>query len=693
MKLIVSFDQVANDLRSRVGGKFFALAEMAGHGIAVPEAVCVTTDAYDEYVSATALRERILMELNRKDFARMRWEEMWDSALRIRNMFLNTAIPDALAAQLRDAMAGKFTDAPVVVRSSAPGEDSARASFAGLHESYVNVRGLDEIIKHIKLVWASLWSDAALLYRQELGLNVEASTMAVVVQEIRVGRCSGVAFAQNPNDPAQAVIEAVHGLNQGLVDGTVEPDRWILDRVTGKILSHAHAERQQAVMPSDRGVELQALPSEKIASPPLTDDQVRRVFSLVRRTESIFRSPQDVEWTFHADALYALQSRPITSGASSADGDDKRSWQLSLRRSFDNLKALRAKIEDELIPAMIQQANELADIAVGPMSDAELADELQRRSDIHRQWVDVYWRDFIPFAHGVRLFGQVYNDAVEPADPYEFVDLLRGTKMASLERNQSLEDLARLLKRLDTIDAEHIEADGEVNDAIETFKKSLNAGQMLGAGPSTDEIIKLALAFGERGQNGQARNADPETTRTQFLSRFTGRQRLEAEELLDLARTSYQLRDDDNIYLGRIENQLQRAVIEAKTRLTNRGLSIPGHCEPQDIIRALTDPTFTPPTEVQVETTVADPGIHSRQLTGQPAGSGIVTAVARVILQPSDLFEFKAGEVLICDAIDPNMTFVVPPGLGDCRTTGRHADPWRDHRPRVWPAVVRNRRA
>ena len=85
-----------------------------------------------------------------------------------------------------------------VIRSSAPEEDTTAHSFAGLHASYVNIRGAQAIGRHIRLVWASLWSDAALLYRRELGLDVRKSRMAVIVQAMALGECSGVAFSRNP---------------------------------------------------------------------------------------------------------------------------------------------------------------------------------------------------------------------------------------------------------------------------------------------------------------------------------------------------------------------------------------------------------------------------------------------------------------------------------------------------------------
>jgi phosphoenolpyruvate synthase/pyruvate phosphate dikinase len=111
---------------------------------------------------------------------------------------------------------------------------------------FVNVRGISAILRAIRLVWASLWSDRALLYRKELGLDVSHSTIAVVVQEMVTGGCSGVAFSQSPDQTGCAMIEAVWGLNQGMVDGTVEPDRWQVERDSGAILSQFAPQRREA---------------------------------------------------------------------------------------------------------------------------------------------------------------------------------------------------------------------------------------------------------------------------------------------------------------------------------------------------------------------------------------------------------------------------------------------------------------
>jgi phosphoenolpyruvate synthase/pyruvate phosphate dikinase len=230
MRWTIALHEIDEHQRHGVGGKGFALAHMAKSGLRVPPALCITTEAYHDYVTTAGLRERIMMELHRKGFCEMRWEEVWDAALRIRNLFLSHPLPENLHSHLHHALQKHFAYRAVVVRSSSPEEDSARTSFAGPDESLVNVVGADSIIEHVRLVWASLWSDAALLYRQELGLDVHSSAMAVEVQRIIAGDRSGVVFSRNPNDPERAVIECVYGLNQGLVDGTIEPDLFAAGR-------------------------------------------------------------------------------------------------------------------------------------------------------------------------------------------------------------------------------------------------------------------------------------------------------------------------------------------------------------------------------------------------------------------------------------------------------------------------------
>ncbi len=673
MKWVLPLSRVEPRHQPIVGGKCFALAEMASAGIRVPDTLCVTVDAYERYVAATGLRERILLELNRKSFADMRWEEMWDAALRIRNMFLNKPMPADLSSELEDRLGMHFGEQSVVVRSSAPGEDSEKVSFAGLHESFVNVQGVERILEHIRLVWASLWSDAALLYRQELGLDVESSTMGVAVQEIILGGRSGVAFSRSPNESSEAVIEAVYGLNQGLVDGTVEPDRWIVDRATGEVVSHTPAQREQSVAPGEEGVRLERLPGHRAARPPLTEHEVRSVFSQVQQLENLFGAPQDVEWTWEEDDLVVLQSRPITTLGTGGQ-DSERQWYLSLRRSFENLRALRDKIEGELIPGMIEEAEELAAQAVAKLSDQALAAEIERRQAIHEDWVDVYWDEFIPFAHGIRLFGQVYNDAVRPDDPYEFMDLLAATEMASLERNQALEQMAAIVRaNLQLADKLRTHSLAGIDEGFRELMDgfvgrfgdlscAITGGSRCHQAP--DALIRILLEMAAHPPTDtRLTSRDVESLRADYLAQFEGEERAQAEELLDLARASYRLRDDDNIYLGKIEAEVLAAVNEGKGRLIRQGLESVDAFGADDVVRALRDPDYV--LEDTAEEDTADGfEMRARQLIGQPAGPGVARGPARVVSSPSDLANFEHGEILVCDAVDPNMTFVVPLAAG-----------------------------
>jgi pyruvate,water dikinase len=556
----------------------------------------------------------------------------------------------------------------VAVRSSAPEEDDAQSSFAGLHESFINVAGVESMLKHVRLVWSSLWSDAALLYRQEIGLDVEKSSMAVVVQETVAGDRSGVAFTRNPNDEIQGIIESVYGLNQGLVDGTVEPDRWIMDRSRNTIVSHTPPERKYWIIPSRNGVRLAELPGEKSAHPPLTPQEVNFVFKAARQAEEFFKMPQDVEWTYEGDSLVLLQSRPITTLRSDKP-EDERGWYLSLHRSFDNLKNLRRKIEDELIPGMISVAESLSAIDPVGLPDQDLSAEIRKRWDINHKWVNIYWADFIPYAHGVRMFGQVYNDAVNPDDPYEFIDLLTNTDMASIERNNMLMDLAaairsdqQLAEKLKQGDDTNLEAKflSMIHEFIEKFGDlscAVTGGKncVLGTGPLYRLLLEMAAHPAQTG--GHDKKDRINRLLQNYLNSFDDDQKAWAEEMLELARSSYQLRDDDNIYLGRIEAQLLAAVQEAKRRLEDQA----GDQAPEVLRKALEDVDFGTESQTSVPAAkVAGYKLQARQLIGQPAGPGISKGKARVIRRHSDLADFKHGEVLVCDAVDPNITFVVP---------------------------------
>ncbi len=667
---VLPLSKVDDSQKSLVGGKALAVAKMARFHIRVPTSLCITTKTFDTFFESNGLRDKVLMEYHRKKFADMRWEEIWDLSLRIKNMFLRTPIPDALLIGLKPFIHDIFSAVPVVVRSSAIDEDSKRFSFAGVHESYVNIQGIDSILKHIKLVWASLFSDAAILYRQQLNLDVQRSKMAVLVQQFINGQKSGVAFGKSPNSDSHLMIEAVCGLNQGLVDGTIEPDRWILSRSTGRIVSYSPAIKDKIITANKSGVALSEISDSLTNTPPLTPSDIHKVYALSHQVERLFKFAQDTEWTFLKRSLYCLQSRPITA-PSCQDSDRKRQWYLSLKRGIENLKKLRHEIETTLIPEMKDTAKAMEQLNLFHLNNHRLAEELAVRNKTLEYWRDIYWDKFIPFAHGIRLFGEIYNKQIEPEDPYEFTQLLVATKMQSLERNRALANLAKIYAKMQKTSKKNSKRVKSIKDHFENMLEQFienfrNPIWGLDSGIQNRKLIVKLLNQISDSNYKTANKSSRSVIKLEhdFIHSFPENKRKQALELLELARVSYQLRDDDNIYLGKIEGQFITALNESRKRLNKNFDDALENLNAEEAILALKNPSYKPVLQKLKESKRSSHKIKPRQLTGQPAGAGLATGKARVIRGPKDIFNFKRGEILVCDAIDPNMTFVVPIAAG-----------------------------
>jgi pyruvate,water dikinase len=360
-----------------------------------------------------------------------------------------------------------------------------------------------------------------------------------------------------------------------------------------------------------------------------------------------------MEWTFRGDELYILQARPITT-VQSADADERRSYDLSLRRSFANLREIRDRIEIEHLPAMESEAALTAAKELGGLDDKELASEIEDRREAMERWRKVYWEDFIPFAHGVRLFGQVYNDRVNPEDPFDFIDLLAAAPLKSVERNRKLIDLAAMIDSGEAQD----KMEQRLDELVEEFA-GLSCS-MAACEDERDALKAIALEMAGAELKTGIDEMRVETLEQEWLASFSEDERDYAINLLDLARASYRLRDDDNIYLGRFESNLTRAMEESRLRLGERCAGEYACFVAEEVIRALRFPKYVPAGGNPENAGERDRFIRARQLRGQPAGAGIARGTARVIESTADLFSVRRGEILICDSIDPNMTFVVP---------------------------------
>ena len=677
---VIPLAQAADCDERWIGGKAAKLARLARAGFRIPDGFVITTHVYEHWVERQDLARLIRMELGRKPFASMRWEEIWDVALRIRSGFLAAPIPPSLSQAIVVAVEVLGAGKPLAVRSSAPGEDSAQRSFAGLHESVVGVVGAEAVLDAARVVWASLWSDAALLYRQELALDAGLSRMAVVVQEMIDENRSGVAFGCDPREPGRnhAIVEAVPGPCGDLVDGLVDPDRWILDRSSGEVVEWRPGEREA-----------------EEAGPILEPGDLSNLHQVLLQVESLFHWPPDIEWTGRQERFTLLQARPITTAVTdTGQHGDQRGWYLSLRPGRRRLSGLAERVAGQLIPELEALGKRFAAETIEDRDDQGLAAAIGERYAAVKTWQQIYREDFIPFAHGVRQLGIYYNDAVQPEDPYEFVRLLQGERMVASRRNGALrvlaqqvggnqvlcEGLSRVADRgwQDLLEGVQVIPGGAAfvqafDDLQAEFMDVAYGGERLSSRPDLllNTIIELAKSLRPtllRDEETGAAEPDVQPLEQRLLDAVGRERQKEAEEVLTIGRLSWRLRDDDNVLVGRLESQLLRALELAAQRLRAAGRLQEGArasvAASPALAEALRDPASMPIVlpELQGEASAVHSaeGESPRQLVGQPAAPGLATGRVRKVRDTPSLGRFRAGEVLVCDAIQPTMTHLVP---------------------------------
>jgi pyruvate, water dikinase len=210
---------------------------------------------------------------------------------------------------------------PIAVRSSAVGEDSETASFAGQHLTCLNIRpSLSALMHAVHAIWQSSRSESALAYRRRLGLSREPQ-MGVVVQELVNADCAGVLFTRNPFDGAdEIVIEAGWGLGESVVAGLITPDRFRMSR-EGTVLECTSGMKDIAVRALPEGGTQEAeVPAELVRTLCLDDARLRELHALAMRCEKTFAGTQDLEWAFAGGTLYLLQRRSVTRGPGAGCG-------------------------------------------------------------------------------------------------------------------------------------------------------------------------------------------------------------------------------------------------------------------------------------------------------------------------------------------------------------------------------------
>jgi pyruvate, water dikinase len=342
------FSEIGIGDRPTVGGKGASLGELASVGIRVPPGCAVTTGAFERFLAEIDPQGSIrrgVGELLAADAAAIA-----NFSARVRAQIERKPLPADLQktisdhyTELHSAMTG--SSEPVAIRSSATSEDSTEASFAGLQDTYLWVRGAEAVIEYVRKCWASLYSVESLTYRRKLNLPEDGLAMGVVIQRMIDARCSGVMFTRSPKsgDRSVVVLEASWGLGSAVVSGEVTPDQYVIGKVTGEIVSRKVSIklREHRPHPEGAGVADLEVPLERQSVACLSDEEIHELVKIAKQVERHYGVPQDIEFAVARDLppgenLFLLQSRPETVWATR----EKEPVATPKKKAFDHVVSL-----------------------------------------------------------------------------------------------------------------------------------------------------------------------------------------------------------------------------------------------------------------------------------------------------------------------------------------------------------------
>ena len=309
-KNILWFKDIRRDDIPLVGGKGANLGEMTSFDIPVPPGFAVTSSAYYAFLKYGSLAEKIKVELSGLNIENT--DKLLRASQRIKTAILRAKMPEDIAKDIRESyhrLSGTH-DVLVAVRSSATAEDLPDASFAGQQKSFLNVKGSDELVRKVQECWASLFEPRAIFYRTDLGYDHFKVGISAIVQRMVASEVSGIMFTVDPltNDRSRISVEAIFGLGEAIVSGSLTPDQYLIDKESLKIVKKVIVDQdwqlvrrgKVKIAPHFQGVQ------------KLKDPEVAELAKIAKKIEDHYKFPQDIEWSYSDGKLYIVQTRPVT---------------------------------------------------------------------------------------------------------------------------------------------------------------------------------------------------------------------------------------------------------------------------------------------------------------------------------------------------------------------------------------------
>ena len=290
--LVLWFDDLGKGDIPLVGGKNANLGEMLKAGISVPPGFAITALAYEKFISKTGLAEKIYGIIDETVTDASLPKQFEEASRKIRKLVESTPMPRDIEEAIKKAYTKlsketKSTPMYVAVRSSATAEDLPDASFAGQQETYLNVKGAEELIDKTVKCWSSLFTPRAIFYRNQKGFKHEQVLISVGVQKMVNSETAGVTFTINPvtGESDQIVIEASWGLGTSVVSGDITPDNFVVDKKTLEITGRRIANKTEEYVRNPKTGETirVEVPEVRQKEPCLTDEEIAIVDESVKR--------------------------------------------------------------------------------------------------------------------------------------------------------------------------------------------------------------------------------------------------------------------------------------------------------------------------------------------------------------------------------------------------------------------------
>jgi len=316
LPIITFFKDIDKHDTPLVGGKGANLGEMVKAGFPVPNGFAITINAYDSFLVENDIAKKIYEILAITDVNDP--NQLGSASNKIQKMIINGKIPDEVSKEIIIAykeLSGAFKKALVAVRSSATAEDSGSTSFAGQQASFLNVEGEASLLMYVKECWASLFTARSIYYRVENRIKHESVKISVIVMEMVQSDVSGVMFSIDPakNDKDRIIIESVWGLGEMIVQGSVIPDKYVVQKGTFAILSKEVSDQSVQLVRVKGGKNKEIEVPKKIRDKQkITDEEVVKLARLAARLQEHYYFPQDAEWAKEKGKLYIVQTRPVT---------------------------------------------------------------------------------------------------------------------------------------------------------------------------------------------------------------------------------------------------------------------------------------------------------------------------------------------------------------------------------------------